>query len=689
MKKNSNYSYLIDIIYDKKKYLIKIKTESANELSFIAKVRETESVIQLTSSKISNNDNNSVYSVTINKSDVACLPDNAIVDIFTLDSDGKEGKIIVKRKGYDLRLLAMRLTADQVFYPYHNAHGHLSFRRNDVNLFSFIESANVRDNILTLKGYGLYPDQKLYSRKITCSKIKIEDDKYKLSYSVPIKLEKNLDFKQSEVDSDIFLFNFVVKINLTLLELLEKQKYKFKFYLELTYESNGDFETIESLRVRYLGSIFKANDKGMQYVFNKTNKSDYLSMIIDTNTFWGRVWNKAKSKLAKARRSKTMLKLYRSIFRILGKIPISNKVVIFESFHGKQYSDNPRAIYEYMKENLDEYKLYWSADRRNLHKFQGRDLNVVRRFSVKWLLLMATAKLWVTNARLPLWIPKPSKTLYLQTWHGTPLKRLATDMDKVLMPGTNTEKYKRNFTRESSNWDFLVSPNIYSTEIFKRAFDFNKQVIESGYPRNDYLINSNNRDEINKIKVKLGIPKDKKVILYAPTWRDNQFYGKGKYKFDIQLDLNKLQERFGGKYVILLRMHYLIAENLDLSGFEGFVFDESHYEDIRELYLVSDILITDYSSVFFDYANLKRPIIFFVYDIEEYRDNLRGFYIDFENKAPGPLVVSTEQIIDEISKIEENGFIWTPELEDFHQKFCSLENGKASEKVVTEVIKKF
>lgn len=681
MKKVNNYSYLIDITFDEKKYLLKIKTEVTQELSFIAKIRGTEDFIPLAI----NGKENSTYTVIIDIDDVECLPKYSIIDLYTLDDNHTENKIKLIKGGYDLRLLTLKVTDYEVFYPYQNVHGNLSFRKNDENLFAFIESINLTDNKLIMRGYGIYPDQKLYDRRIISSKIKVVDDKYKLSYSVPIKIKPNKD----EAKSEIFLFDLDVELNLTLLELIRKQKYKFKFYLELDCESDGEIETIESLRMRYVGSSLKVNDKGTQYVISKSKKLENLSMTVDTNAFWGRVSNSVKSKLVKARRSKKMLKVYQSVFKLLGKLPVSNKVIIFESFHGKQYSDNPRAIYEYMKENLNGYKLYWSADRRNIQKFQGRDLNVVRRFSIKWLLLMATAKLWVTNARLPLWIPKPNQTLYLQTWHGTPLKRLATDMDQVLMPGTNTEKYKRNFTMESNNWDFLVSPNAYSTEIFKRAFDFNKKVIESGYPRNDYLINANNNDEISKVKGKLGIPQEKKVILYAPTWRDNQFYSKGKYKFDIQLDLNKLQEEFGDKYVILLRMHYLIAENLDLSGFEGFVFDESHYEDIRELYLISDILITDYSSVFFDYANLKRPIIFFVYDIEEYRDNLRGFYIDFEKKAPGPLVDSTEQIIDEISKIEEVGFIWTPELEEFYQKFCSLEDGKASEKVVTEVVKKF
>src|SRR5690606_36606293 len=223
-------------------------------------------------------------------------------------------------------------------------------------------------------------------------------------------------------------------------------------------------------------------------------------------------------------------------------------------------------------------------------------------------------------------------------------------------PGTNTEKYKRNFLFEASKWDYLISPNRYSTEIFQRAFGFQKTIVESGYPRNDFLITHNDPETIKKIKQQMNLPLDKKIILYAPTWRDNQYYAKGKYKFDLQLDLKKMQSIFGDNYIFLLRLHYLVAENLDLSPYQNFAYDFSKHDDIRDLYLISDILITDYSSVFFDYAILKRPMVFFVFDIDDYRDRLRGFYFDFEKYAPGPLVKTTDELIAEIQKIEEFGF---------------------------------
>lgn len=390
--------------------------------------------------------------------------------------------------------------------------------------------------------------------------------------------------------------------------------------------------------------------------------------------------NKVKKKI-----SGMVKRAYYFTFGLAGKLPVKKKTVIFESFAGKQYSCNPRAIYEYMKEHHPEYNLIWSVNPSYTEIFEEKNVPYIHRFTLKWLFAMARAEYWVVNSRLPLWIPKPKHTTYVQTWHGTPLKRLAVDMEEVHMPGTNTEKYKQNFTKEASKWDYLISPNRYSTEIFARAFQFNKTMIESGYPRNDFLYTDNRPETMKAIKRKINIPEDKKVILYAPTWRDDQFYKKGKYKFDLDLNLDKLREEIGDNYVIVLRMHYLVAENFDLSPYKGFAYDFSSYEDIRELYMVSDLLITDYSSVFFDFANLKRPMIFFVPDIETYRDKLRGFYFDFEQEAPGPLVKTTEEVIEKIKETETSDYRLPDIFEPFYEKFCYLETGNSSEKVVKTV----
>ncbi|MYL47781.1 CDP-glycerol glycerophosphotransferase family protein [Virgibacillus halodenitrificans] len=382
---------------------------------------------------------------------------------------------------------------------------------------------------------------------------------------------------------------------------------------------------------------------------------------------------------------KFIFRIYKSLFKFAKVLPVKKKLVIFESYSGKQYSCNPRAIYEYMKENHPEFNMYWSVKKGNQHVFEENKVKYVKRYTLKWLLVMVRAEFWVSNSRLPLWMEKPKHTTYLQTWHGTPLKKLAHDMDEVHMPGTDTFKYKESFSKAVSRWDVLISPNSYSTPIFKRAFQFNKQIIETGYPRNDYLVNKNTKDNISNIKKKLSLPQNKKVILYAPTWRDDFYYGKGRYKFDLMLDINKLKENLGEDYIIILRMHYLVTETFNIKDYEGFVFDYSSYEDIRELYLISDMLITDYSSVFFDYSILKRPVLFYTYDIDKYRDVLRGFYFNIEEKTPDLIVKSNEEIINKIKKWEEGELSLLTEQSLLYNNFCELEDGEAAKRVVHEV----
>ena len=373
---------------------------------------------------------------------------------------------------------------------------------------------------------------------------------------------------------------------------------------------------------------------------------------------------------------------------VIGYLPANPKLIMFESFQGKQYSCNPKAIYEYMLEKHPDYKMYWGVDKNYTDAFAEHHLKIVRRYSIKWLFILGFSKFWIVNSRMPTTIPKPKRTNYIQTWHGTPLKKLVFDMEEVHIPGTTKEEYKADFYQESRKWDCLLSPNRYSTEIFKRAFRFEKKLLEYGYPRNDILHNQNTKESIELLKKKLNLPLDKKVILYAPTWRDNQFYGVGQYKFELPLDLSELQQKYGEEYVVILRIHYLITENYNLNSYEGFVYDFSQRVDISELYLVSDLLITDYSSVFFDYANLRRPMVFYMYDIEEYRDNLRGFYFDIEKEAPGPIVKNMQELNMALEEFESHGrYVDSEEnYQKFYEKYCYLENGCSTELFVKNVI---
>ncbi|MBO1199407.1 CDP-glycerol glycerophosphotransferase family protein [Staphylococcus simiae] len=386
--------------------------------------------------------------------------------------------------------------------------------------------------------------------------------------------------------------------------------------------------------------------------------------------------------------TKYLKKIYTRVVSAIFKAEshfINKKLIYFESFHGKQFNDNPRALYEYLKETSD-YKLIWGVKKGHEQIFIENDVPYVRRFSLKWLLVMPRASYWIINTRIPAWFYKSSKIKYLQTWHGTPLKKIGLDIQDVHMPNTNTQQYRKNIVLESERWDYLISPNQYSTKIFNQAFKVDKsKIIETGYPRNDKLVNKQyNESYINEIKKQLNIPKNKKVIMYAPTWRDDEYITKGSYKFNVSFDVDKLRQVIGDEFVLLLRMHYLVTTRVDEN--DNFLKDVSDYTDVSDLYLISDILITDYSSVMFDYGILKRPQIFYAYDLENYDQNLRGFYLDYYKELPGPIAKNENELLD---LLKESGSLkerYNEEIERFYNEYCYTENGKATQDVIKTII---
>lgn len=376
-------------------------------------------------------------------------------------------------------------------------------------------------------------------------------------------------------------------------------------------------------------------------------------------------------------RSKSKNKSIYSLFD--SESNVDDKLIVFETFGGKNYSDSPKYIYEYMLKNYPDYKYVWILKNPSKSEIPGNPLKI-KKGSLEYYKAYSKAKVWVNNARLPLALNKKDNQKYIQTWHGTPLKRLANDMKVVRMPGTTTPQYKRNFHMETSRWDYLVSPNHYSSEIFESAFWMDEErVLEIGYPRNDLLVTHANDEElISKIRENVNIPEGKKVLMYAPTWRDDEFIKKGQYLFELKINLENLYESIGDEYVILLRMHYLISNAIDLSGYENFAIDVSDYDDISELYLITDALITDYSSVMFDFGILKRPQFFFAYDIEKYDKDLRGFYLDYVNDLPGPIFEDPFDLADSLKDVDLIKESYQDKIDEFYERFCSLEHGESS-----------
>ncbi len=383
-------------------------------------------------------------------------------------------------------------------------------------------------------------------------------------------------------------------------------------------------------------------------------------------------------KLKKIRKNKRVFSYY-LYFKFL-KMPLKENWVLCESFFGKSYSDSPKYIYEYLCKNYPgKYRFIWVVNKRTKIPYYPTK---VKRFSIRYAYYLARCKYDIFNVRQPEWVKKKPGNVFLETWHGTPLKKLVFDQEEVMGA---SPLYKAQFYKQSRIWDYLISANHFSTEAFRSAFRFDKEILEYGYPRND-ILHSNDKEKLAAaVKKKLNIPEEKKTILYAPTWRDDEYYGRGEYKFALKLDLRMLKKELGPEYIVLLRTHYFIADSLDTTGLEDFAVNVSNYDDISELYLISDMLITDYSSVFFDYANLKRPILFYTYDLDKYRNMLRGFYMDIETEVPGPLLYTNEEVVDTIKNIEDVTLEYKDRYDAFYERFCSLEDGHASEKVARKV----
>ncbi|MBO2452408.1 bifunctional glycosyltransferase family 2 protein/CDP-glycerol:glycerophosphate glycerophosphotransferase [Actinomadura barringtoniae] len=368
-----------------------------------------------------------------------------------------------------------------------------------------------------------------------------------------------------------------------------------------------------------------------------------------------------------------------NVYPTLLKAPL-RELAVFESFRGRQYSDSPRYIFEEMQRRRPDLDYVWVTLDDQFRVPEG--VRKVVHGSRAHFQALAQARYLVGNDPMPEWLEKRDGQFYLQTWHGTPLKRIGHDIEHPLF--RNARDYLRRFDSDVAQWDALVSPNPFSTPILRRAFRFDGEVLESGYPRNDLLARPDTEGRGARVRATLGIPEGKRVVLYAPTWRDDQARA-GGYRMDLRIDLDAARRALGDDHVLLVRGHFNVGEGVP--GVDGrFTFDVSRYPDIAELYLIADVLVTDYSSVMFDFAVTGRPQLFFAYDYERYRDELRGFYFDFEAEAPGPLCRTSADLIEALHAAPATREDHAARYAAFREKYCAWDDGSASARAVDRLL---
>ena len=374
-------------------------------------------------------------------------------------------------------------------------------------------------------------------------------------------------------------------------------------------------------------------------------------------------------------------------------VKVDEKTLLFCCFNGKSYSCSPKAIYEYMINNdeFKDYKFIWafSDEKKYKNLEKNKNTSVVKIRTKEYKKCLAKAKYWIFNYKIPDFLYPKKNQIFVQCWHGTPLKRLGCDLEHFDNVLNTIDGIKKRYRIEASKFTYFISPSKFASEKFISAWNLKEIgkeniIVEEGYPRNDFLFNYKEKD-VQQIRKKLGIENDnRKIILYAPTYRSDQHQTGLGYVYKEEIDFKKMEEKFGKEYLILFRPHYFIANSFDFDKYKGFVYNVANIDDINELYIISDILITDYSSVFFDYANLKRPMIFFMYDLEHYKNESNGFYIDL-NELPGPIVETQEDLEKSIEDVDFN-IGSSKKYKEFNEKYNYLDDGNASKRVIEKVI---
>lgn len=363
----------------------------------------------------------------------------------------------------------------------------------------------------------------------------------------------------------------------------------------------------------------------------------------------------------------------RICWQIFSLLPKNRCKVVLQSYYGRGYSDNPRAIAEVLL-NKGGFRLYWTVKRPDEAKSLPPEITPLLIDSVSSIYHLCTAGFWIDNSRKWSFTRKRGKQYYIQTWHGFPLKRIEKDAGDALPPD-----YIVSAKHDSSMCDLFLSNSRFLSEIYRSGFWYEGDIMEMGFPRNDVLLHGE-AARVKKARDELELPEDLHILLYAPTFRKGMELS--VYDMDYSRCVAALEQSFGGKWLILAKLHPNIAEQANaLSLDPDFVCNASAYPDIQDLYLLADAMITDYSSVMFDFLVTKKPCFLYVNDLAAYKDD-RNFYFDIE-RLPFSRAENNEELVQVIRSHSEARY--QADIEAFIQAFGINETGQAAKAVVKQM----
>jgi CDP-glycerol glycerophosphotransferase len=354
--------------------------------------------------------------------------------------------------------------------------------------------------------------------------------------------------------------------------------------------------------------------------------------------------------------------------------------VVYSSFLGSQYSDSPRAIHEELVRRDAPLEHLWVV--RDGRCAVPETAAVLREGSREYHEAMARARYIITNDHFPNWFERRDDQVCVQTWHGTPFKKLGFDVSDMRK---QVRKFERNWDRQLRNWQYVLSPNRFSTPILRSAYRIEGEMLETGYPRVDVLARPDREVLSRDLRARLGIPEGTRTVLYAPTFRDHLVDRRNRYRLELALDIGRLRQAVGDDTVILFRKHHYIIDPVPVTD-DGFVRDVSAYPDGTELMLAADVLVTDYSSIMVDFANTGRPMLFFTYDLDAYEHEIRGFYLDdFVGTVPGPLLRTSDELGAALADLDGVVAQYADRYATFRETFCELDDGCATARVVNRL----
>lgn len=349
------------------------------------------------------------------------------------------------------------------------------------------------------------------------------------------------------------------------------------------------------------------------------------------------------------------------------KEPLLEDTIMYSSYWGQKFDDNPKAFYEYVVEKYPNMKHIIVLKELIFNDYQFKNAVVVENNSKEYWYYLAKAKYFINNVnftgedRV-----KRSEQVEVQTMHGTPLKTLGFDV----LEDWTTKNYYRMYNK-NQNWDYITVPSNYVGEYAKKAFLHKAKTLNIGYPRNDQFIKSMSQSVIDELKKELDLPLNKKIVLYAPTWR---IKGEQAIKLQLEKFVNSLSE---DSFIVVRPHHLMMLTGIDKKYSSKIILGKPE-RTIQDYFKVSDVLITDYSSAMFDYVLLEKPMIFYTYDYDEYLEE-RGLLFDFKGYAPGPLVETQEELIQHINASDKINRVYEEKIEKFKHKFVEFDNGNSSE----------